>query len=111
MKQRDIYLLLISSFVLVFIWIVFTIYHNSVTSTIPEVLNVQIIPIKPDFDLKTISDIKTRTDVTPIYTPLINPESEQVSPTPTPTPFISPIPTTPALITPAQASPEGNLLP
>ena len=102
MKQKNIYLiLLISSFALVLIWIVFTVYHNSVTSTIPEVLNIQITQIKPDFDLKTISDIKIRKDITPIYTFSANDESEQVTPSPAPA----------GLTTPEQASPEGSLSP
>jgi len=110
MKQRDIYILLISSFVLVVIWIVFTIYHNSVTSTIPEVLNIQIVPIKPDFDLKTVSDIKTRNDITPVYDSIIKSENEALSITPTPSPAIAPA-VVPASVTPAQSSPGGTLLP
>lgn len=78
MKQRDIIFLLASSFFIVFIWIIFEIYHNSITSTVPERLTVQIVPIKPDFDSKTIADIKTRDKIKPIY------EAYQISPTPTP---------------------------
>ncbi|OGH09740.1 MAG: hypothetical protein A2152_03970 [Candidatus Levybacteria bacterium RBG_16_35_6] len=80
MKQREVYLLLISSFVLVVFWIGFSIYHNSVTSTIPQTLNIQIIPINPDFNSKAISDIKTRPEVTPLYQ-LENTKTEE---TPTP---------------------------
>ncbi len=78
MKQRDIIFLLASSFFIVLIWIIFEIIHSSTTSTIPEKLNVQIIPIKPDFDSKTIADIKTRDNIKPIY------EAYQISITPTP---------------------------
>lgn len=67
MKHREIYVLLISSFVLVVFWIAFSIYHNSVTSTIPATLNIQIIPINPNFNAKAISDIKTRQEITPLY--------------------------------------------
>jgi len=81
MKHREIYLLLISSFVLVVFWIAFSIYHSSVTSTISPVQNVQIIPIKPDFNMKAVSDIKTRPEVTPLYQ-LENTGTENVSPTP-----------------------------
>jgi len=81
MKQREIYLLLISSFVLVVFWIAFSIYHSSVTSTIPETLNIQIIPINPTFDTNEISNIKTRPDITPLYQ-LEQTQDEAVSPTP-----------------------------
>jgi hypothetical protein len=67
MKTREIYILLISCFVLVIFWIGFSVYHNSITSTIPRKLNIQIIPINPNFDEKTISDIKTRPQITPVY--------------------------------------------
>ncbi len=67
MKQKDILLLLIPFSLLVVLYIIFSIYHNVVTSTIPEVLNIQIIPISPDFDQKTIMDIKKREKVTPLF--------------------------------------------
>lgn len=67
MKQKDILLLLIPFSLVVILYIVFSIYHNIVTSTIPEVLNIQITPISPDFDQKTIMDIKNREKVTPIF--------------------------------------------
>ncbi|MBI2195809.1 MAG: hypothetical protein HYU48_02085, partial [Candidatus Levybacteria bacterium] len=70
MKQKDILLLIISSFFLVVFWIAFNIYHNIVTSTIPETLSVQIFPISPTFDKKTINAIKERIQITPIYNPL-----------------------------------------
>lgn len=67
MKQKDILLLIISSFILVILWIIFSIYHNSVTSTIPEAVSIQILPINPTFDKNTIESIKRRTGVAPIY--------------------------------------------
>ncbi len=70
MKQKDILLLIISSFALVVFWIIFNVYHNFVTSTIPETLTVQITPINPSFDTKTITTIKQRIPVSPIYNPL-----------------------------------------
>lgn len=71
MKQKDILLLAISSFALIAAWIMFNIYHNSVTSTISETLSVQISPINPTFDTKTIDAIKQRTQVLPIFNPLV----------------------------------------
>lgn len=67
MKQKDLLILLISAFLLVIAWIIFNIYHNSITSTIPQNLNIQIIPINPDFDSKTITKLKGRKNVQPEY--------------------------------------------
>jgi hypothetical protein len=79
MKQRDIITLLIPSFILIVVWIIFSIYHNSVTSTIPTAVNIQISPINPIFNMDTISKLKQRQKVTPIY-------QGQAAPTPSPTP-------------------------
>lgn len=67
MKREDILVLLIPTFIFVFAWIGFGIYHSSVKSTISEELNMQITPISPDFDTKTIDKLKKRQNVTPIY--------------------------------------------
>lgn len=67
MKQKDILLLLIPFSLLVVLYIVFSIYHNVVTSTIPEVVNIQIIPVSPDFDQETIMDIKKREKIVPVF--------------------------------------------
>lgn len=67
MKQKDIILLVVPFFFLILLWIGFSIYHNAVTSTIPEVLNIQITPINPAFDEKTILNLKNREKVTPVF--------------------------------------------
>src|SRR5665213_1732259 len=67
MKQRDLMLLLVPSFIVVAAWIIFNIYHSSVSSTISQNLDMQIISISPIFDLKTIDSIKKREQVAPIY--------------------------------------------
>ncbi len=67
MSQKNILLLLVPAFILVVAWISFSIYHNAATSTIPENLNIQIFPITPVFDTKTIEDIKNRQIITPLY--------------------------------------------
>lgn len=77
MKQRDIITLLVPSFILIVAWIIFSIYHNSVASTITPVVNIQISPITPTFDMNAISKLKQRQTVTPIY---------ETSATATPTP-------------------------
>jgi hypothetical protein len=81
MKQRDLYILLISTFVIILFWISFTIYHNLVSSTIPETLNVQINPINPNFDTKTIDLIKKRDNTDTIYESTVKPT--ETIPTPT----------------------------
>lgn len=81
MKQKDILLLIISSFALVVFWIIFNAYHNFVTSTIPEALTVQITPINPSFDTKTITALKQRTPVSPIYSPLATQSTTLIAPT------------------------------
>lgn len=97
MKQKDILLLLIPSFLVIVAWVAFSIYHNSVASTIPEVLNMQITPISPNFDTNEVSQLKQRTSVTPIY-------EIQNAPSPSPSPsFISP-PTSSGSGTPLGAS-------
>lgn len=84
MKRKDIIFLLIPMLVIVILWVIFSIYHSYITSTIPTNLNMQILSISPNFDLKTIEAIKTRRVVTPIYDLGSQPES-LVTPTPTPT--------------------------
>jgi hypothetical protein len=79
MKQRDIITLLIPSFLLIVAWIIFSVYHNSVTSTIPSAVDIQISPIKPIFDMNAVSKLKQRQIITPIY-------QGQAAPTPSPTP-------------------------
>jgi len=67
MKQKDTLLLLIPFSLVVILYIVLSIYHNIVTSTIPETVNIQITPISPDFNEKTIMDIKKREKVVPVF--------------------------------------------
>ncbi len=66
MKHKDIILLLASALLLVIAWVVFNIYHNSVTSTTPEALEKET-PMNPNFDEKTINKLKERGRVLPVY--------------------------------------------
>lgn len=85
MKKNDILLLLIPICVLAILWVLFSIYHSFITSTIPDSLNTQIVPISPNFDINTISKIKEKTSVEPIYSlQSVQPINPQ-----TPTPTIS----------------------
>lgn len=99
MKRKDILVLLIPSFIIVILWVVFNVYHSYINSTIPTDVNTQILYINPDFDLKTIEDLKKRQIVEPIYA--VEPQSKEdlsqqttqenteLVTTPTPTPTIS----------------------
>ena len=78
MKQRDILILLIPAFILVVIWVGFSIYHNAVVSTIPSNVNEQINPITPYFDTNTIENLKRRQVVIPVY----QPKGTSISPSP-----------------------------
>lgn len=83
MKQKDLLFLVISSFTLIVFWIIFNIYHSSVTSTISDSLIVQIAPINPAFDLKTLNSLKSRTQISPIYSSSATSSAIIIVPTPT----------------------------
>ena len=78
-KQRDILIILWLTFLTVVAWIGFNLYHAMVTSTISEDLQMQIIPINPNFDLKTINSLKNREQVDPLYQFNNNPEEATAS--------------------------------
>lgn len=84
MKKKDILFILISGFFLIILWIGFSIYHTSITSTIPEATSIQIAPISPAFDIETIEDIKRRKRAEAIL------EIIKTTPTPTATTSASP---------------------
>lgn len=80
MKQKDIIFILFSSVFLVVCWIIFSILHQSLTSTISESVGQDIVPIAKTFDTQTITVLKKRLQVTPAYDVV-------QEPTPTPTPI------------------------
>lgn len=65
--QKDILYISISSFVLVLLWIGFSLYHAHVDSTITPTLQLQIEPIDPRFDTATIQELKERGGVVPVF--------------------------------------------
>ncbi len=67
MKQRDILLIVVPAFIMVVLWVAFSIYHNHVSSTISEPLSLQIEPIGKTFDLKTLGELKKRERLNPVY--------------------------------------------
>lgn len=94
MKRREILLFLISIVFLSFFWVLFTIYHNSITSTIPQPLGMQISPITPRFQTAVIDELKERNRVVPFYQ-LESPTQVETSPAPTSLPIttLTPSPT------------------
>ncbi|MBI3984370.1 MAG: hypothetical protein HY344_00295 [Candidatus Levybacteria bacterium] len=87
MKRKDVLILLVPLVIVVILWVVFNIYHSFRTSTIPQDVNKQILFINPDFDLKTIEELKKREIIEPSYTFEVSEDQVEqgLSPLPTPT--------------------------
>lgn len=98
-KQKDILFIFISSFIVVVAWISFNIYHIWATSTVSEDLQLELTPIAPAFDARTMGQLKTRENINPIFE---SQASASASPTPvkiTLTPTAAPVTTiTPSTI-------------
>lgn len=73
MNRKDTLFLMVSGFAIVVVWVGFNIYHNAKTSTIPEATSIQIAPISPSFDTKTIDIIKKRKKIPPVFEINTNP--------------------------------------
>lgn len=67
MKQKELTYIIVSIFLLIIVWIILSVYHSSITSTITPLVNVQITPITPSFDTKTLDDLKKRENITPVF--------------------------------------------
>jgi len=84
MKNKDIMFLMVSIFIIVVAWTIFNVYHAAATSTVSGSLNMSISQIDPNFDTKTIDNLKKRTIVPPVYAP----EAPSVTETPISTPAV-----------------------
>lgn len=73
--QKDFTYLTLSMFVVVFVWIASNVYNAHVTTTIDEVLQIQIIPINGQFDTKTLESLQKRTVILPDYIPAVGSQS------------------------------------
>ncbi len=99
MKQKDFLIILVPAFILTILWVIFSVYHNYVTSTIKDPLTFQTIPIDGKFDKLTIESIKNRQRVDPLYELIILPSTdsptneEEILPIPSDTADLSPTPT------------------
>lgn len=105
MKKNDILLILIPLALFALSWIGFSVYHNIITTTISQPLSVQIEPITPDFNTNTITSLKARRTISPMY--------DIGTPTPTPTVNTSASPSATPTISPTKSIPAttgGSLL-
>ncbi len=75
--QKDLTLLTFSLFILVVIWVSFSIYHKNTTSTISETQQTHIKPIVGKFDTVTIDKLRKRTAVEPDFSNPLGSESGQ----------------------------------
>src|SRR5437764_655690 len=88
--QKDILFILISSFIMVVLWIGFNIYHIWITSTISQDIQLQLTPIAPNFDPATIQQLKTRENINPSFERAQQPSPSAPVPTPSAAPIITP---------------------
>lgn len=65
MKPKEVLFITVSIFIVVIAYIGFNIYHNYKISTISPALSIQIAPIDPSFDTRTIKEAKKRNKITP----------------------------------------------
>lgn len=112
MKRNDIMLILVPSLLFVIFWVVFNVFHNFQSSTIPEVVGIQINPINPNFDENTITLLKNRQQINPLYQLTPSAQTLENSPTSTQsalsqTPIVTPTGTS----NQQQASTGGSLGP
>lgn len=113
MKYKDIIVLLASAFFIVAAWIIFNIYHNSVTSTTSEDLKMETLPLNPTFDKSTINMLSSRTEISPVYTISQSTPTASLENIPEITPEVTPeITLEPESTDSAQsASPGGTITP
>lgn len=99
MKQKDLVLVAAFTFITVVAWIIFSVYHTQVTSTITPAQEQKIEPIEPMFNTSLIEQIK-RERKPVLILPETIPATKSATPTLNVSPIASPSPT---------ASPSNNL--
>lgn len=67
MKQKELVYLLGSICVISICWVISNIYNKSVTSTLSETLQSEITVIHPRFDTDTLTQLKDRHHLNPLY--------------------------------------------
>lgn len=86
--QKNLLIILIPSSILIVLWIIFSVYNHSVTSTITSTQASAIQPIAPSFETTVLNRLKTRSSVAPNLTIDATPVSSQSSST---QPELSPV--------------------
>ena len=89
-QQKNLLYILVPSTILVILWVVFSVYNKSVTSTISSTQTQAIESISPTFPTGVLSSLKKRTAIEPIFSIESVPtdqssESGTLNLTPTPT--------------------------
>lgn len=105
-QQKNLLYILVPSTILVVLWIIFSVYNKSVTSTISSTQTQAIESISPTFPTGVLSSLKKRTAIEPIFSIESVPTdegSESGTLKVTPTPEITETPE-------ATGSGEGGLL-
>lgn len=85
MKKNNNTSILIAIFTIIttLIWIASSIYHISISSTIPEDMKQVILPFNPNLDTKIFEELKTKKDPSDFTGAPISSESAQISPSAT----------------------------
>lgn len=90
-QQKNLLYILVPSAILVILWIVFSVYNKSVTSTISSTQTQAIESISPSFPTEVLSSLKKRQSIEPLFAIDSVPNTEasesgtlDLSPTPTP---------------------------
>lgn len=65
MKRNEAYFILIATFIVIVVWIIFSVLDSAVSSTISKGLSKQTLPIQPSFNTKVIDELKKRKIITP----------------------------------------------
>lgn len=83
-KRSDFLFIVIPSFILILLWIIFTIFRSATSSTITETQTTLLQPISPNFDTSVIIMLSKRQKVVPSLNEtitIIDPEQESQSQT------------------------------
>lgn len=108
MKQKDIFYIVVSSFILIVIWIASNLWHIQNASKLTETVITQSLPITPSFDTKTLIKLKERTTAAPVFsTKPIASQAAILTPATTPTPTQSVV----VSITPSPTQPSVTIAP
>ena len=104
MNTKEFIVLLITTFVVVIVWIASDIYHTKANIPILPTLQQALEPLDPNLDKATLDQIKKLNNP-----PTVVPNTPKPIPAPTPTITTLPTPTETAL--PETASPSASLEP